>query len=303
MSDSIWTEVRVCTPLGWQELVCEALTFEPLTGVVFGRTSVGMEPAPEGFDWVRTFVESAKNTPELRSKLAQKLSALASATGMEELEDLAVAYRELPVEDYATSWKKSWKPFRVGRLVLLPPWDERTPRDGDTRLTLQPGGAFGSGRHATTRTCLRVISERISGGERVLDAGCGSGVLSVASLLLGAQSALGFDIHDMSVDASRELAEENAVAAQSEFRLGGFEMLTAADERFDVVLANIFYDVIEANAKGLGARLRPGGWFAFSGCPMVHRPKIEGSLERAGLQLDEIRRRGRWDTFVGVRPT
>ena len=93
------------------------------------------------------------------------------------------------------------------------------------------------------------------------------------------------------------------MAAKTEFRLGGFETLTAADERFDVVLANIFYDVIEANAKGLGARLRPGGWFAFSGCPMVHRPKIEASLERAGLQLDEIRRRGRWDTFVGVRPT
>jgi len=297
-----WTEVRVCTPLGCQELVGEALAFGPCTGVVFGRTSVGMEAAPEGFDWVRTFFGSAQDTPVLRAELAGKLGALAELTGMEELAGLEVRFRELPAEDYATSWKKSWKPFRVGRLVLLPPWDERTPLETDTRLTLQPGGAFGSGRHATTRTCLRVVSERIRGGERVLDAGCGSGVLSVASLLLGAQSALGFDIHDTAVDSSRELASENGVLARTEFRLGGFETLTPTDTEFDVVLANIYYDVIVKHALDLRERLRPGGWFAFSGCPMVHRPKIEEALASAGLQPDEIRRRGRWDTFVGVRP-
>lgn len=296
-----WTEVRVLVPLGWQELVAERLAFGPCTSAAFGRPNLGVEAAPEGFDYVRTFVPNHEDTNELRESLKGAIESLAQLTEVEELAGLRVEFKALPPEDYATSWKKSWKPFRVGPLCLLPPWDEREVRAHEKRLTIEPGGSFGSGRHATTRTCLRVLTRRIKGGERVLDAGCGSGILSVATALLGAESALGFDIDSNSEVAGAQLARDNGVDEACSFRTGGFECLDEAETGYDVVLANIYSDIIQQYATELHDRLAPDGWFAFSGCPAHHELPTVAAIEAAGLVIDEHLVRGRWHTFVGRR--
>lgn len=296
-----WTEVRVLVPDGWHELVAERLMFGPCTSAAFGRPSLGVDEAPEGFDFVRVFLSQAEDCPELRAELTERLATLAAATGATELEGLAPSFKQLPPEDYATSWRKSWKPFRVGPLCLLPPWDPREVGPGEQRLTIQPGGSFGSGRHATTRTCLRVLTRRIQGGERVLDAGAGSGLLSVAAVMLGAESATGFDIDPNSKLAGEQLAGDNGVAAACSFRIGGFECLKDSETEFDVVLANIYSDVIQAHALGLAGRLAEDGWFAFSGCPDHHREPTVAAIEAAGLVIEEPLQRGRWHTFVGRR--
>ncbi len=296
-----WIEVRLLVPLGWQELVAETMMVGPCTSAVFGRPNLGVAEAPPGLDYVRTYISKAEDTPQLRGELQQAISDLAERTGEPELEGLQLAFKELPPEDYATSWKKSWKPFRVAPLCLLPPWDEREVGPGELRLTIQPGGSFGSGRHATTRTCVRVLTRRIRGGERVLDAGAGSGILSVASTLLGAKSALGFDIDPYSGDACSDLARDNGVMERCTFRTGGFEVLGEADREFDVVLANIYSDVIQLHAGALAERLSPDGWFAFSGCPHQHLTATLEAIEGAGLVVEEPLVRGRWHTFVGRR--
>ncbi len=294
-----WTEVRVLVPLGWQELVAEVIAFGPCTSAVFGRPNLGVAAAPEGFDYVRTFIANHEDTDELRTALTEKISSLAECTGEPELAQIRIEFKALPPEDYATSWKKSWKPFRVGPLCLLPPWDEREVAAHEKRLTIEPGGSFGSGRHATTRTCLRVLTRRIKGGERVLDAGCGSGILSVAATLLDAESALGFDIDGNAKVAGGLLASDNGVDARCEFRTGGFECLSEAETGFDVVLANIYSDIIQEHAADLRNRLAAGGWFAFSGCPAHHELATVAAIEAAGLVIDEHLVRGRWHTFVG----
>lgn len=297
-----WTEIRVDVPLGWQELVGEALGFGPCSTVVFGTTSVAAEPAPEGRIAVRGFVMTADDTPALRDELTARLGALVEAVGDPELAGLAPRYKALPPEDYGTSWRKDWRPFRVGRLVLLPPWrEEGPPRPGDLRLTIQPGGSFGSGRHATTRTCLRILSRRIRGAERVLDAGAGSGVLSVAAALLGAEATLGFDIDPASPVSGAELAEDNGVAARCAFRRGDFQALEDGETGFDVVLANIYADVLQAHAAELRERLSPEGWFCFSGCRIDHRDATVAKLADVGLELDEEHVCGRWVTMTGRR--
>ena len=297
-----WTEIRVDVPLGWQELVGEALTFGPCSTVVFGTTSVAAELAPEGRIAVRGFVMTADDTPALRDELTARLGALVAAVEDPELAGLAPRYKALPPEDYGTSWRKDWKPFRVGRLVLLPPWCEETPpRPSDLRLTIQPGGSFGSGRHATTRTCLRILDRRISGGERVLDAGAGSGVLSVAAALLGAASTLGFDIDPASPVSATELAEDNGAAKRCSFRRGDFGVLEDGETGFDVVLANIYADVLQARAEELRARLSPHGWFCFSGCRIDHRDATVSKLAEVGLEIDEEHVCGRWVTMTGRR--
>lgn len=297
-----WTEVRVLVPLGWQELVAETLTVAPCSSAAFGRPNLGVAPAPEGFEFVRTFLPDHADTPELRLRIREQVRMLAALTGSPELEALELTFKPLPPEDYATSWKKSWKPFRVAPLCLLPPWDEREVRDGETRLTIEPGGSFGSGRHATTRTCLRLLTRRIRGGERVLDAGCGSGILAVAATLLGAQGAVGFDIDPISEVAASRLALDNGVADRCRFLTAGFECLeSVAAGPFDVVLANIYADVIAEHARTLRSVLAEGGWFAFSGCPDHHAAATEAAIRASGLHLSETRVRGRWHTFVGGR--
>ncbi|MFT7486418.1 MAG: ribosomal protein L11 methyltransferase [Candidatus Paceibacteria bacterium] len=295
-----WIEVRILVPLGWQELVAETLMIGPCTSAAFGRPNLGVDAAPEGFDFVRTFISKAEDCPQLRAELNDKITRLAQLTEEPELEGLRLTFKELPPEDYATSWKKSWKAFRVGPLCLLPPWDERPVKATEKRLTIQPGGSFGSGRHATTRTCLRVLTRRIQGGERILDAGTGSGILSIASALLGAEACLGFDIDPYSSNACQDLAQDNRVTGRCTFRTGGFEVLNEGDRNFDVVLANIYSDIIQLHAKSLAERLAPDGWFAFSGCPDQHHAPTLAAIEAAGLVVTEPLQRGRWHTFVGT---
>ena len=301
MSAVAWTEVRVIAPLGWQELVAEALALGPCTSVAFGRPSLASDPAPEGCEFVRTFFASTEDTPALRARIARELASLAERSGASELAGLAAEFRPLPPEDYATSWKKSWKAFRVGRIAVIAPWSAARPRADDLVLRLEPGGAFGSGRHPTTRACLAAIQRRIVPGSRVLDAGSGSGILSVAAALCGAREAFGFDIDPVAEPYAGALATDNGVAASVRFATGGFELLEGAGT-FDAVLANIYADVVQANAARLAVVLRPGGWFAFSGCAADHARATADAIAAAGLALEEQRVRGRWHTFVGRRP-
>lgn len=296
-----WTEIRVVVPEGWLELVADALALSPCTSVAFGRPSLASEPAPPGFDYVRTFVIDAQDTPELRVELAHRLAGLAEATGAAELEGLRPRFSRLPPEDYASSWKKTWKPFRVAGFALVPRDHAQPLRAGDQRLVMEPGGAFGTGRHPTTRGCLRAIARRARPGERVLDAGFGNGVLTVACALRGVREIVAFDIDAAALPYAELLAADNGVTSACRWRIGGFECLGPADSGFDGVCANLFADLIQGHAADLARVVRPGGWFAISGCRADYREATLRALAEAGLDVQERSTRGRWDTYVGIR--
>ena len=296
-----WTEVGAVVACGWQELVAAAIGEPPATGVVIGATSIAQAAPPEGFELVRAYVRTSDDTPELRTSLRERLATLARTSGVEELEGLELAFRPLPHEDWAESWKKIWRPFRCGRIAVVPPWWEGELRTDDLRLTLEPGSAFGSGRHATTRTVLRLMQARMRGGERVLDAGCGSGILSAAALVLGAEQAIGFDIDPSSKPEAEDLVRANEVHTRARFEVRDFGLLRELEGSFDVILANIYSDVLQAGAGRLAARLEPGGWLAFSGCPPRHADATRAAITAAGLDIDQEAVRGRWFTFAGHR--
>ena len=299
---SAWTEVRVDVPRGWHELVAEAIAWGPCTSVMLGPTSIAAARPAVDEQAVRTFVMARDDTPELRAAIQARLERLMEAVGDPEVSGLEAHFKRLPPEDYATSWKKSWKPFRVGRLALLPPWRaEGPPRPSDIRLTIEPGGSFGSGRHPTTRTCLREIDRRIRRGDRVLDAGTGSGILSVGAALLGARETFGFDMDPASKPCADELASANGVANVCTFQENDFKALDEIDGSFDAVFANIYADVLMTYCYDLGLRLKPDGWFAFSGCRIDHVDATREALLASDLVVDEERLRGRWMTFIGRR--
>jgi ribosomal protein L11 methyltransferase len=296
-----WVEARVLAPDGWLELVADALSSEVCTGAAFGRPSLAADAPPDGQDFVRVFIPEREDSPALRSGIEQRIASLGARTGARELEGLRVEFRALPPEDYATSWRKNWKPFRVGRLCVVLPGSDRALRGQDVRLLLEPGGAFGSGRHPTTRECLRVIQQRVRPGARVLDAGSGSGILAVSSVLFGAERALGFDVDPNAKPYADALARENGVASRCDFRSAGFEILDGAHETFDGILSNIYADVIGDELPRLARVLAPGGWFAFSGCTEARAPLLVETISRSDLRIEHAQACGRWRTFVGTR--
>ncbi len=300
---SAWTEVRVLAPIGWHELVAETMQDGPCTSVAFGRPSLGVAAAPEGFEYVRTFIPRRDDTDVNRARIVAALTALAITTGDDSLASLDVEFKPLPPEDYATSWMKVWKPFRVGRLCVLSPWTKSETRPTDVTMVLEPGASFGSGRHATTRMMLRAIQERVRPGNRIVDCGTGSGILAVAAALFGADEVVAFDIDPNAEPNARDLAERNAVSSTCHFATGGFELLPVRDRPFDGLVANIYSDVLQLHAADFRACLRPSGWFALSGCPAQHAEATDHALTAAGLHIEGRPVRGRWHSFVGVRPS
>lgn len=294
-----WTEVRVEVPFGWHELVSEALCEGPCKASVIGAAPHGTTPAPEGREVVRTYLLSARDNEGVRAEIQARLDSLCERVGDPELADLAPSFRHLPPEDYAETWRKVWKPFRTGRICVLPTWDERPIRGEDLALRLEPGAVFGSGRHATTRTCLGALQEQVRPGDHVLDAGCGTGILSVAATMLGARSALGFDIDELARPAGERLARDNGVGEACTFLEAGFECLRDHPGPFEGVIANIYAAIIQEQAATLAQHLAPGGWFLFSGCAAMHQVPTEQAIEAAGLRIRETRVRGRWHTYLG----
>jgi ribosomal protein L11 methyltransferase len=310
-----WTEVLVEVPDGWCELVADELTRLLGTSVAYGPTSLATPPPAAGHEHLRAYALEEGDTPDWRRHLCERLASLAERCGAPELADLAPRFSALPHEDWATSWRKRWKPFRVGRLCVVSPEWTGAVRPGDTRLELEPGGAFGTGRHATTRLCLAALQARLAPGERVLDAGCGTAILAVASLLLGARGALAFDNDRHALPYARDLAERNGVAGRCELRcselgelepeLGELEPEPGEPDlepaSFDGLVANIYHDVFRDHAAALARWLKPGGWFVFSGILAERAAETSDALFRAGLRVEERAQRGRWCGLYGTR--
>jgi ribosomal protein L11 methyltransferase len=296
-----WIEVRVAVPDGWGELVAAELALDGCTSVAFGRPNLAAPAAPAGSDYVRTFYAQEDDGDALRGRIAAGLASLAERAEAPELAGLRPSFHALPPEDWAQSWRKTWRPFRVGRLEVVTRDWPRPLRAGDRRLRLEPGGTFGTGRHATTRLCLLALQELELDGARVLDAGCGSGILSAAAALGGAAAVLGFDVDPRTPREAAELCADNGVGERCTFRVGDFSCLGPGDSDFDLVLANIYADVIQAHAADLRGRLAPDGRFLFSGCLDRHRGATVEALVGAGFALEEVRQRGRWLALLGRR--
>lgn len=166
-------------------------------------------------------------------------------------------------DEWRHRWREFFKPTRIGeRLVIRPSWEPVDALPGDVVLTLDPGSAFGTGTHESTRLVLAEVEARVRGGERVLDAGCGSGILSIGALLLGAEDATAVDVDPDAIAVTVENAEINAVAERMR---ASTTPVAALRGRWDLVLANIESRVLLPMAKTLIAKVAPGGTLVLSG--------------------------------------
>ncbi len=200
--------------------------------------------------------------------------------------------------DWANAWKQYYKPMPVGRRLLIQPaWEAPAPTDR-LPLLLEPGLAFGTGTHETTRLCLELLDENITGGERMLDVGCGSGILSVAALLLGAGQAVGVDIDPLAVKVAEENAARNGVANRFTARCGNCaEQVTGT---YEVVAANIVADVLLALTPTVLPLLAPGGLYLLSGIIDEREAEVLAALQDC-FRVQTVRRQNGWSAVAARR--
>ena len=220
-----------------------------------------------------------------------------------DLGTLLMTLEDVEDADWENNWKQYYKPMEIGeRLLVIPQWEEADPGDR-VPLYLDPGLTFGTGAHATTRLCLTALETLVRGGERVLDLGCGSGILSVAALRLGAGSALAVDIDDKCRTAARENAGLNGIGPDRlDILVGNLLTDGAAAEKigggYDLVLANIVADVIIALAPRVRGLLSPGGTFLCSGIIEGRADEVAAALNAAGLEIRTRREDNGWYAFT-----
>lgn len=203
-------------------------------------------------------------------------------------------------EDWANNWKAYFKPQAVGkRLFIRPIWEKaETPADRVT-LNIEPGAAFGTGTHDTTRLCLETLDEIITPGKTVLDIGCGSGILAIASLLLGAKSAVGVDIDPLAVKTAAENGKMNGLS-EPRLRFLCGDLADRVTGRYSVVVANIVADVIMAFCQTVPNYLEKDGLFLTSGIIDTREAEVVCALENAGFHIKARNSSGGWVSLLAA---
>ncbi|HOB11732.1 MAG TPA: 50S ribosomal protein L11 methyltransferase [Syntrophomonadaceae bacterium] len=199
-----------------------------------------------------------------------------------------VYVNEVNDEDWEQSWKKYYHTFKVGqRLVIKPSWESYQPSAGEVVINIDPGMAFGTGIHASTRFCLIFIEQYIKGGEAVVDAGCGSGILSIAAAKLGAAKVQAMDIDELAVRIARENIKLNGLEDIIEVEAGD---ILAALSNFSpqVILANITAEVVAHLIPVAAQVLPPGGWFFGSGIVDSRWPGVKKQLDNHGFEIEQL---------------
>ena len=302
----------------WLELAVEAdieaveAVSEILARVAPGGTSVepGFELVEDGLGaridagrpaTIRAYVPARDQAAADRA-VAQVTEALGhlQAFGLRPIGDLRTSV--VDEADWAEAWKAHFHVLRLGRrLVIKPSW-RRHAREGDeVVIDLDPGMAFGTGLHPTTRLCLEALEARADRGPlgRALDVGCGSGILSIAAVKLGATRAIGVDIDPIAIEATLANARHNRVGKRVRAREGS---IPSGDGPFELVLANLIAGLLVELAAPLAAELERGGTLIASGIFIDREPEVRRALEGAGLDITSRRDETDWVALEAVRP-
>ncbi len=199
------------------------------------------------------------------------------------------------------SWKDNWKKHfhvtEIGkRLVIRPSWEEYENKENRRVLSIDPGAAFGTGTHATTKMCLVALDEYVKEGDSLLDVGCGSGILGIAGALLGAKNVVGVDIDSVAVKVARENAEINDVQNYVKFEVG--DLTEKVEGKFDIVCANIVADIIISLTETIENYMKKDSLFICSGIIDSRQEEVEEALKNANFEVVKYCEEDNWRAYV-----
>lgn len=233
---------------------------------------------------LRVYPENMEDANNLKAELSEKKLGQCL---VEEKDD----------EDWANNWKKYYKPLEIGeKLAIVPEWEDYD-NDKRTVIKINPGMAFGTGTHESTYMCLELLERYVNKDDDIFDIGCGSGILAIAGLKLGAKKALLVDIDEKCIDASHENAGLNGLEDKMEIKKGN--LLDVVKGRADLIVSNIIAEIIVDEIKNLKNHMDKGGIFITSGIIKERRQMVIHALEENGFEIIDELEKNNWVAIVG----
>ena len=308
--DGTWIEVRVITK-------SEAL--EPISGIFYSldckgvaiedpEDILGREQGPLTWDFadinvlehkgkvavVKAYFAEEDNIEDVLAYVNERLSEL-KEMGLD-LGEAKVEHEKMYEEDWANTWKQYYKPSKVGeKIVVKPIWEEYEAKDGELVVDLDPGMAFGTGTHETTRMCIQALERYVKEESTVFDVGCGSGILAIAAAKLGAKLAVGVDLDPVAVESSIENVGYNKL---NNIEILHGNLVEVIDGKADIVVANILAEIICILTDDVKRVLKDGGTFITSGIIHDRVDMVCEKLEATGFEVIEKNRDGEWNCIV-----
>ncbi|SHF67898.1 50S ribosomal protein L11 methyltransferase [Ornithinibacillus halophilus] len=212
-----------------------------------------------------------------------------------------VTLTEVREEEWATAWKKYYKPIKISdKITITPTWEEYKPEnENEVVIELDPGMAFGTGTHPTTILSIQALEKFLNENDEVIDVGCGSGVLSIASVLLGAKEVHAFDLDEIAVESTKQNAQTNDV--EDKIAAKQNNLLNGIDRQVDVVVSNILAEIIVRFIDDAWKNLKQDGYFITSGIIQSKKQTVINSLESQGFQIIETNELNDWVSIVAQK--
>lgn len=309
-----WIEVKVVT-------TSEAL--EPVSGIFYSLDVKGVaiedpndilqrEQGPLTWDFadinlfeygdkaavVKGYFSVEDNMKEIEEYIKEKIQDL-KGLGID-IGEGKVEVKAVYEEDWANNWKKYYKPTNIGsKIVIRPIWEEYQAKEDEIIIDMDPGMAFGTGTHETTRMCIEALEKYVTNEKTVFDIGTGSGILAITAAKLGADEVIGVDLDPVAVDSARQNVELNKVHSNIKILEGN--LMEVVDGKADIVVANIIADVIIFLAEDVKKFIKDNGYFIASGIIRERSQDVENKLAECGFKVEEVNTLGEWVCIVAKR--
>jgi len=312
-----WTEVNIYTATAGIEILCAKLMDIGIKGFVIQDAedfNEFLENKNGKWDYIdddlmglsscetriTVYLPSNSQGADMLLSIRAMLSELKSADTNGAYGRLEAELSSIREEDWANNWKQYFKPVKIGeKLVIKPSWEEYENDGSRIILEIDPASSFGTGQHHTTRLCLELLEKSLKKGDRILDMGCGSGILSIGAMLLGAGSAVAVDIEENAAETAMENAVKNNISPEKYKTFYGNILTDEAladkiDAKYDVIAANIVADVLIAMKEHFLRYIKNGGILIVSGIIEERMHEVIGELESVGFRDPQINVKEGW---------
>lgn len=289
MSGSNWCEVKVKVPAEYGEILAEFFQEEGAGGVVFDDPNILNDKAfqddefldkdfklPEQFG-VRSYFPVDDRLGERLTRIKERVLVMIGV-------EVELELKQIREEDWAEAWKQYFKPEHIGKIVIKPSWEVYSPTSDEIIIELDPGMAFGTGTHPTTRICIKLLQEIITSQTEMLDVGTGSGILALAGAMLGAKKIVATDIDPIAIKVALENVRRNRMEGFIEVYQSNL-LERPLDFKFNLVVANIITNAIMEISSQLAKVLEPGGIFMASGIIEERFPEVVDCLTKQGFVM------------------
>jgi len=258
----------------------------------------------EGETKVSAYVSNNASGNEMLMEIRTSMLELKELDSDNSFGRLEIEIENMNEEDWANNWKKYFHPIKIGeKLLIKPEWENLTEETDRIVFDINPGMSFGTGSHYTTQLCLETLEKTVKNGDKMLDLGCGSGILSIISLLLGAKEAVAVDIDPNAVDIAYQNAARNGIDNTNYHVYAGNiltddELNSKIDDKYEIVVANIVADVIIGLAPKAKQCMKQGGIFITSGIIEDRVEDVKEALVEVGFEIVEIKQRKDWVSII-----